>query len=351
MTTTTGIRTTAISTTRTKMNPTRTPTHTATPTPSHWRQRRRRASVGLLVLSTLVAACGDDSAGGDTTRATVTRRVIALDEFAGLAALTVGITPVHVDTVFGYATASDVFDHLGVTTGTAGTDGVDLEAVAALTPTEIIGVSIPTTASAEVNLDELAPTTVIEYTATWQDQLRTVGQALGRVDQAAAVIARVEESIAALKADLAAAGRDGTTVSIVGYRDGLFALSRTGAVGSLLTQLGLDRPAPQDVDTEPTNPFVALAAEQLTDHDADVFIVLSGSAYPTEPLTESPLWNTLEAVQNDSTALVAAEPWFSANAYGVDWIVDDLRAILLDEGDVGTDSDAVDRWTSFAEGT
>jgi ABC-type Fe3+-hydroxamate transport system substrate-binding protein len=168
------------------------------------------------------------------------------------------------------------------------------------------------------------------------------------VDEAEDVIARVDASVATLKTDLQSAGLDGTSVSILGYRDELFALSRTGTVGSLLTQLGLGRPAPQDIDTEPTNPFVPVSAEQLTAHDADVIIVLSGTAYPTDPLTESPLWNTLGVVQNDSIAPVAAEPWFSANAYGVSWIVDDLRAILLSEGEVGTDADAVERWTSFS---
>jgi iron complex transport system substrate-binding protein len=321
------------------------PRHTR---PSARCRHGRRVTVGLLSLSILAAACGDESNAGDTTPPTESRRVVALDEFAGLAALSVGIEPVQIDTVFGYATASEVFDHLGVATGTAGRDGVDLEAVAALTPTEIIGVSIPTTASAESNLDEIAPTTVIEYTATWQDQLRTVGEALGRVDEAEEVIARVEASVATLKTDLTSAGLDGTSVSILGYRDGLFALSRTGTVGSLLDQLGLGRPAPQDIDTEPTNPFVPMSAEQLTDHDADVVIVLSGTAYPTEALTASPLWNTLHAVKTDSIALVAAEPWFSANAYGVSWIVDDLRAVLLGEGDVGTDADAVERWTTFS---
>jgi iron complex transport system substrate-binding protein len=303
---------------------------------------------GMLSLFVLVTACGDGSTAGDTTARSGSRRVVALDEFAGLAALSVGVTPVQIDAVFGYATASAVFDHLGVPTGTAGVDGVDLEAVAALMPTDIIGVSIPTTASAEPDLDDIAPTTVIEYTATWQDQLRTVGEALGRVGEAEDVTTRVEASITTLKADLTAAGLNGTTISIVGYADQLFALSRTGTVGSLLAQLGLGRPALQDIDTEPTNPFIPMSAEQLTDHDADVVIVLSGAAYPTEPLTESPLWNSLGAVKTDSIALVAAEPWFSANAYGVSWIVDDLRAILLGDGDVGTDADAVERWTSFS---
>lgn len=119
------------------------------------------------------------------------------------------------------------------------------------------------------------------------------------------MIVRVEESIAVLKADLVAAGRYGTTVSVVGSNaDDLFALSRTGAVGSLLTQLGLGRPAPQDIDTEPTNPFVPMSAEQLADHDANVIIVLNGAAYPTEPITGLPLSDTLEAVENDSTARV-----------------------------------------------
>lgn len=317
-------------------------------TPHHPRSTVRRVTLlaaSALLVSMPALACRDDGASDD---AADERRVVTLDEFAGLAALTIGVTPVHVDAVFGYSTAAAVFDHLGVDTGTAGTDGVDLESVAALRPTDIIGVSIPTTAAAEPDLDEIAPTTVIEYTSTWQEQLTATGAALDEADAAAEVIADVEQAIAELKGDLQAAGKAGTTVSIIGANSGeLFALSRTGAVGSLLTQLGLGRPPAQDVDTEPTNPFVPMSPEELGDHDADVVVVLSGGAYPLDEVTGSPLWDTLGAVQNDAVAPVAAEPWFSPNAYGVNWILDDLRAILLGDGAVGTNADAVARWTAL----
>jgi iron complex transport system substrate-binding protein len=277
-----------------------------------------------------------------------TGAVVALDEFAGLSALSLGIKPASVFLTFGYTSAKAVFDFAGVQTALAAPDGVNLESVAALKPTTIIGVSLPTTAAVEDTLNKIAPTTVISYTAPWQEQLRVTGTATGRLEAADAFVKRLETAITALKADLASAGVAGQTVSVVGaLGTDAFALSRTGSVGSLLEQVGLRRPAVQDVETEATNPFITISAERMDDHDADLIFLLSGGSYNTDPLTTSALWTTLDAVKANKVIKVAAELWFSSNAFGIDWMVRDLRAGLLNDGAVASDTDVVSRWQAF----
>ncbi len=322
---------------------------------------RREFILGGLAASVLVGACsssGDDSASSTTTApddgaepvedSPATANVLALDEIAGLAVLSVGVQPAQVDATFSYTVAGAIFESEGITIEPANPAGVNLEAVAAFRPSAIIGVSIPTTAEAEADLDAVAPTTVLDFSASWQDQLAAVASALGTEDQAAALQTGIEADIDTLRTDLADAGVAGRSVSVIADSDGFFALSRTGLVGSLLSDLGLTRPAPQDVDTDPTNPFVPFSEEQLPTHDAEVIILFTGSAYPTENLESSPLWTGLEAVQADGVIEVSAELWFSSSAFGVDWIVKDLRAGLLSDGTVATDADAVARWEQFS---
>lgn len=310
---------------------------------------RRRFLIGAGAL--VLAGCGSTApaSGPPSAASSAAPSLVALDEFAGLSVLSLGVRPAMVFLTFGYASARAVFDFAGVPTAPAAPDGVNLEAVAALDPAIILGVSIPTTAAAQDTLNVIAPTTVIEYTASWQDQLKSAGAAIGRSEAAAARTGRLEGALAALKGDLAGAAQAGRTVSVIGTVAGdMFALSRTGSVGSILEQVGLRRPAAQDVATEPTNPFITISAERLNDHDAETIVLLSGGAYSPDALTASALWPTLDAVRANQVVRVVAELWFSSNAFGVDWIVRDLRAALLGDGAVAGEADVVSRWQAFA---
>lgn len=316
-------------------------------------RRRFLIGTGLLALGALTG-CGSWSPVNPVTSVAPTAagntslQVVALDEFAGLSILALGVKPTNVFLTFGYASAKAVFDAAGVQTVLASRDGGNLEALTALKPATIVGVSIPTTVAAQEKLELIAPTTVIEYTASWQDQLKVTGTAVGRAEAAAALIDRIERGLTTLKTDLSSAGKAGQTISVIGSIAGnSFALSRTGLVGSILEQVGLQRPAAQDISTEPTNPFITISAERLNDHDADVIFLLSGGAYNPDTLITSALWATLGAVKANRVVNVVAELWLSSNAFSVDWIVQDVRAALLGDGTVATESDIVNRWQTF----
>jgi iron complex transport system substrate-binding protein len=300
----------------------------------------------------MLAACAVPPPPRQATPAAANdQTIVALDEFAGLAALTLGVKPASVFLTFGYTTAKAIFESAGVPTTPGGGDGVNLEAVAALKPKNIIGVSLPTTVAVLDKLKVIAQTTVVEYTASWQDQLKVMGDALGRATTVTQITSKIETAITTLKNDLAVAGKAGQTVSVVGALDkDLFALAKTGLVGSILVQLGLKRPAAQAIETEATNPFIPINAEKLEDHDADTILVLSGGAYQANALTSLALWPRLLAVQNKRVINVLAEIWFASNAFGADWIVRDMRAALLGTGEIASEGDVLRRWQAFTSG-
>ncbi|MGY1702201.1 ABC transporter substrate-binding protein [Geodermatophilus sp. SYSU D00766] len=313
------------------------------------RTRTATRATGLLVLLGSTTACGSgadaatDSAGGSPAE---DRVVLALDDFAAVHALTLGVEPDLVLEVFEYESTSAVFDDLGVATQPYGSE-LDLEAVAAADPDVVIGVSIPTTVSAREQLEAVAPTTVVDYTAGWEEQLSTVAAALGREDEAAGLRERLAEETAALAADLDAAGLAGAVTSVVGDNGGFFSPPTATAVGSLLTEAGLARPPAQQQPGDPASPFALFTAETLPDHDGDELFLLSGGPYRTEGLTGSPLWPGLRAVQGGAVHEVSGEVWLSASAFSVDWVLGDLRAALLGEGEPATSGEAAARFAEF----
>lgn len=272
------------------------------------------------------------------------RVVVALDDFAALNVLSLGVTPDLVLEVFEYETTTAIFDNLGLTTQPYGAD-LDLEQVIAAEPDVIIGVSLPTTLSKEADLASIAPTTILDYAGTWQEQMDAAAAALGRQDAATALQARLEGDLDALATDLASAGVTGTVVSVIGDNAGRFSPPPDTALGSLLAGAGLERPAAQL--TANTPPFVSFSPETLRDHDAEVLYLLSGGAYATDGLEGSPLWPQLTAVTSDAVDEVNGETWLGSSAFSVDWVIRDLRATLLDDGAAAPGSDAPARFAEF----
>ncbi len=314
------------------------------------RTRTALCAAGLLVLS----GCGsgdDASAGASTSGATPAddRVVVALDDFAALHALTLGVEPDLVLEVFEYESTSAVFDDLGLQTRPYGSE-LDLETVAGAAPDLVVGVSIPTTVSAEAQLDAIAPTTVVDYTAGWDEQLASVAEALGAEDRAAEIRQRLEDATADLAADVGAAGLTGSVTSVVGDNGGFFSPPAATAVGSVLADVGLARPAVQEAAGDPASPFVTFSAETLPDQDGDTLFLLSGGPYGTAALTGSPLWAGLRAVQAGAVHEVSGEVWLSASAFSVDWVLDDVRAALLGEGEPAATAEAPARFAEFTGG-
>jgi len=140
-------------------------------------------------------------------------------------------------------------------------------------------------------------------------------------------------------AELAARLRgDVLTVSVLSPGlDGqsLYVLGTATPAGAIVGALGLPRPPAQQGLTDPATPFVQVSTERLPEHDADLVLLLTGPTADPAFLRDQPLWQRLGAVQAGRVVEVDAIRWATLScALGTLWVLDDLTALLLDEGSV-----------------
>ncbi|MGL5908425.1 MAG: hypothetical protein ACRCZP_00395, partial [Phycicoccus sp.] len=117
-------------------------------------------------------------------------------------------------------------------------------------------------------------------------------------------------------------------MSVVGDIEGLFSPPSDTVLGSVLTDVGLARPESQRKANTP--PFVTFSAEGLLDHDGDHVFVLDEAAYDADGLARSPLWPRMQAGTDDAVTRVNGETWLGTSAFSVDWVLRDLRSVLVD---------------------
>jgi iron complex transport system substrate-binding protein len=284
-----------------------------------------------------------DHAAGTTQVPADPQRLVVTDEYAALLVLGLEARPEFTFTGLRSRSLGGVIASAGVPTGEFDVKQPDFEAIAAQRPDLIM-----TTATVDPTMfydrySAIAPTVVVPYTAEWREQLRIAASALGRVDQAETIVAELKSRIGDLAARLRDAGKAGTTVSVIGDFGGqLYAVPNTTLVAQLLAELGLDRPVAQDaVGPAEAGGYLYFGAENLIDHDADVVLVQGGGAgYDPSAITDSPLAQRFSG----TVVVVNGELWNGSHPLAVTWILEDLEAVLLGEGAVGTEADAQARW-------
>ncbi len=277
--------------------------------------------------------------------------VVALDDFAALNVLALGVTPDLSFDAFGYTTSAAIMADQGVQTKPYGA-ALNVEQILAAKPDVIVGVSLPTTVEQQSRLAQIATTAILEYTADWQTALRATAKALGRVERAEEIISRVEGDINDLEAELRQAGEAGKKVSVIaGSTQDFFSPPVKTNLGALLAALGLERPAPQQSEVSSSAPFVDISAERLLDHDGEALYLLEGTSYPIDGLLKSPLYSRLEAVQQKRAYQVSGEMWFGSNPVSVQWVLDDVRATLLAGDEPLSESAAAERLSALVAET
>lgn len=275
-------------------------------------------------------------------------RIVALDESAALNLLTLGIEPAITLTSLSSDLFTPIAEALGLETADYSVAAPSMEYLATLQPDRIVALANPFVTSRLADYEAIAPTTVIPVDGAWPEQVGALGAELGREEAAAEIVATVEADLAAVAADLDAAGRAGTSVSVITAR-GEMVIAATGAgpAGQVLSALGLTRPAAQDAGGEGL-PFVPVSLETLADHDADVLALATGSLFDPAPIRESALYPTLSAVTAGSAYEVVAEPWIvGGSAFAAWWVGRDVAQVLLDGAAPATPADAAARWGEF----
>lgn len=317
--------------------------------------------VAALALVTGTVGCGSDDAAptaqsgatrmvehaaGTTEVPADPQRLVVTDEYAALLILRLGMQPVFAFGGLRSQPLGEVIASAGVPTAEFDVKQPDFEAIAAQRPDLIVTTSTVDPTMFYDRYSAIAPTVVLPYTADWRQQLAIAATTLGRNDEAAATVTKLEARIADVATRLKDAGRAETTISVIGDFGGqLYAVPNTTLVAQLLSEVGLGRPAAQDtVGPAEAGGYIYFSGENLTDHDADFVLVQGGGAgYDASRITDSPLAQRFSG----PVVVVDGEQWNGSHPLAVWWILDDLEAILLGNGAVGTAADADARWAAF----
>ena len=193
----------------------------------------------------------------------------------------------------------------------------DIEAVKAANPDLILG-SQALTPDAYPQLTAIAPTV---YTgppgAKWEDNLRTVGAATGRLDAANGLVDGFEKD-----ADKTGADNDAThfQVSVVQFTDTTMRVYGTDTFpGSVLAAVGVDRPAAQRFTDKPYVEFGTTDADlknspDFSAADGDIVYIsfASSAAKDRAPaVLVSDAWKKLSANRDNRVFAVNNEVWQS----------------------------------------
>lgn len=177
-------------------------------------------------------------------------------------------------------------------------------------------------------LSEIAPTVFTEsLRVPWQDNFRFHADALGKTAEAETLLTAYADHITQIQSALGDT-LDRTTVSIIRFRPGQVRLYlKSSYIGYILQDVGLKRPTSQDQDV-----FSAeISMEQMQDADADYIFVTGYDVEDSErdAFLNSPLWQTLGAVQNEQVIDINDDTWIAGlGVQAANLVLDDLESML-----------------------
>lgn len=291
--------------------------------------RRLRTACSLLLLPLLgLAACGGDDAGADDPDATrvasddvfpvtiehkygetvideAPERVVSVGYTDQDFLLSLGVIPVGIRDWYGdqpsavWPWAQEALG--GAEPEVLSSAEINFEAIAALRPDLIVGVTSGMTEEEYETLAEIAPTITqtdefVDYGVPWQEVQRTIGRALGLSDLAEAQIAEVESTFAEIAdAHPEWAGRE-ATVSYGMTESTIGSYASDDTRSRLLTDLGFVIPA--EIDELAGGLFYSeFSLEEITQVDRDLLVWIGADGDVGEQIRSHPLHDTLTAVQ------------------------------------------------------
>ncbi|MFI5529706.1 ABC transporter substrate-binding protein [Kitasatospora sp. NPDC051853] len=303
--------------------------------------RRTPAVLLAAALTVSLAACGSDAKSGDAKPAAEgskaadaavfprsvkhamgtaeikaqPKKVVVLDSGELDDVILLGITPVgavapHLKTEGGFPAYLT-----GKVTGTKDVGPSaepNLELIASLKPDLILSSKVRHEKVYD-KLNAIAPTVMAETTGfPWKQNLALYAEALGKEAEAKQKLSDYEAKAKKL-GEAITAKNNGTapTASVVRFVAGPTRLyAKSSFSGTVLKDVGLNRPAPQDVDKN----ILDISTEQISQADADlVFVTVATDPSKTKQAETqaNPVWQGLNAVKNNKVFNVPDETWMS----------------------------------------
>ncbi|MEV4578187.1 ABC transporter substrate-binding protein [Nonomuraea jabiensis] len=272
---------------------------------------------------------------GETVIPAQPKRVVALDQSFVDAVLTLE-TP-----VVGYTTYRSLDDKLPAYLGTVAEqygkeatpvgslEQPSLEKIMALKPDLIVSAKVRHEALYD-KLSKIAPTVFSETTgAIWKENLRLMGQALGKEQLADTRIKEYEVRAAKIGAAIKAKDGELPTISVVRFagEPTVRLYVEKSYSGLVLKDVGFPRPEGQP--TEQDAIAVDISQERIADLDADHIFVSTyqdpSAEGPKEKFVNNPLWGKLKGDKHE----VADLTWMTAvGIQGAHAILDDVAELF-----------------------
>ena len=262
--------------------------------------------------------------------------------------LALGVIPLGVRDWYGdqpYATWPWAQDELGDgTPEIIGAGELDMEAIVALNPDLIVGVSSGMSAEEYGLLSRIAPTLAqsdkyIDYGTPWDEETLFIGRALGLDDEAKTVVSNLKDRMRRIKADNPAFAGAGAAVAFLFQNDrGAFASQDSRS--RILSQLGFKIPERCD-ELSGDSFYFSISDELIELLNTDVIVWVTSTDEGIKEIKEMPLRDTMRAYREGreifldplaSAALSTASPL--SLSYALDIMVPGLIAAV--DGDPAT---------------
>ncbi|MEX5303799.1 iron-siderophore ABC transporter substrate-binding protein [Kocuria sabuli] len=192
------------------------------------------------------------------------------------------------------------------------TDGINFEAIAALEPDVILGAYSGMTQEDYDKLSEIAPVVAypedaVAYGTSWQDSTELIGQALGREERAAEVVADVEQQLA----DAAAEHPELEGTSFVygtldpSAADQIFAYTAVDNRPKFLESLGMEQSeaVAEAAEGKEDEFYITWSPERADELTSDVFVSWAEDEGVREAIENDPLLSRVPAVADDALVL------------------------------------------------
>lgn len=267
---------------------------------------------------------------GETEIPAQPKRVVALDQSFVDAVLTletdvVGFTSYRTMKEKLPEYLAPVLGHAKEATSVGTLEQPSLERIVALKPDLIISAKIRHEALYE-KLSQIAPTVFSETTgAIWKDNLKLVGEALGKEDLAEQKIKEYQDRAAKIGESIKAKDGELPTVSVARFagEPTVRLYVENSYSGLVLKDVGFTRPEDQPTVTDTI--MVPISQENISQLDAEHIFVSVYEDPAVEPVKEkfeaNPLWGRLKGVKHD----VSDTTWMTAvGIQGAHSILDDL---------------------------
>ncbi|MEM1291724.1 MAG: iron-siderophore ABC transporter substrate-binding protein [Cyanobacteria bacterium P01_H01_bin.162] len=270
---------------------------------------------------------------GETCVPDEPQRIATLSLYTLAHAISLGVKPIgstHIDDWYYAPYLEGKLDGIEL----LGNENVNLEKLLLLKPDVIIGLDWDE--AAYPTLSEIAPTVLDDWggTENWRIHLELVAEVLEKQKAAEQAWADYYQRIKELNKALGNR-YDGRTISLIFVdSEGMYSEVKGSFSDSILKDIGLQRPAAQDVIAPYSH--LRFTEETLEIADGDFLFIGGLTAEDKERVQEfikEPLWQKLRAVQEGHVYTIDHMTWWGSNLIAADLVIDDLFKYLVNADD------------------